>query len=359
MDNRIDFLDSTRGIAAIIVVILHVNSYFFVEILNTKQSVQLNILNIFFNGIDAVSYFFVLSGFVLSYKFLKTQNDIYESPWAFTLKRIFRIFPLYAVIVLASYILYGTLGSKLLLFREFILFPGYSDLVKPGWSLSVEMCISLFVPIIIFVVRNNLKLAVFMLFPFLLSYSWVTCFLFHFTLGVLLALAVLNPSTTRTFVRILITSKLRLALTMVVIFTLFSLRFIIPLNNTANYLLKLSCDSIKLPTDYFYFYLSGIASATFILLLFQLSAVKVFLSAKPLVFIGKVSFGIYLIHHPLITIFEKHEFYNRLSLTATASTLLLMNFSFIVLSVILATVAYYTIEEPFIKIGKRAAARLG
>ena len=90
---RIHFLDSTRGLAALMVIIFHVHGLIFFDLTHIGESRLFNLLTTLFNGADAVSYFFVLSGFVLSYKYFNADFD--ESIERYSIRRIFRIMPLY------------------------------------------------------------------------------------------------------------------------------------------------------------------------------------------------------------------------------------------------------------------------
>jgi len=73
-----------------------------------------------FNGSDAVSFFFVLSGFVLSYSYINTDRKIRVGNYIY--KRILRLYPAYILNIL---ILYFYVNRSVLswdtLFNSFIL----------------------------------------------------------------------------------------------------------------------------------------------------------------------------------------------------------------------------------------------
>ena len=97
----------------------------------------------FFNqGAVAVSFFFFLSGFVLSYKYNNQVNFI-----SFYWKRIVRLYPLYVVtfliVFISVYLLQGKTHEPIYAIANFLglhaWIPGYAlELNFPSWSLSVE-----------------------------------------------------------------------------------------------------------------------------------------------------------------------------------------------------------------------------
>jgi peptidoglycan/LPS O-acetylase OafA/YrhL len=82
-------LDSWRGIAALLVALFHLNLYSAIYPLDFVR-----------NGYLFVDFFFVLSGFVITYSYgdrLKTLDDL----GAFAIRRFGRLWPLHAVVLLA------------------------------------------------------------------------------------------------------------------------------------------------------------------------------------------------------------------------------------------------------------------
>ncbi len=79
VEGKIIYLDGLRGLAAFIVVIYHHFYGFYPKFLYPSEDKVLtqlsgSPLNIFYNGNFAVYIFFILSGYVLTYKFFKTRN---------------------------------------------------------------------------------------------------------------------------------------------------------------------------------------------------------------------------------------------------------------------------------------------
>ena len=76
INSRIEYLDSIRGIAAMMVVVYHFIGWRWAE------RTMFHVSSMFFNGADAVSFFFVLSGFVLSFKYLQSDKKIQKANYA-------------------------------------------------------------------------------------------------------------------------------------------------------------------------------------------------------------------------------------------------------------------------------------
>lgn len=82
---KIDYLESLRGVAAFVVVLAHFAVGFYpalwwaqAEYVHTKNSLEVLVsgtpLNLLYNGSFSVSIFFVLSGFVLTYRFFRDRS---------------------------------------------------------------------------------------------------------------------------------------------------------------------------------------------------------------------------------------------------------------------------------------------
>jgi peptidoglycan/LPS O-acetylase OafA/YrhL len=144
MKHQLDALTTTRGIAALLVVVFHFGCTVF----------PFNLAEHFFrSGNLAVGYFFVLSGFVMYY----TYHNRPRHYNLFLKKRLIRIVPAFYVALALSatwLIAEGGLSGPLFL-RQMILnltftqafFPGYALTINsPGWSLSIEMFFYLLFP---------------------------------------------------------------------------------------------------------------------------------------------------------------------------------------------------------------------
>lgn len=109
---RLIFLESVRGVAAFVVVMYHTSIAFWQFLLDPRAPQLAHVrlifrllahspLMVFFNGPFAVVVFFVLSGFVLSYSYFRTPRT--EPLTAAALRRYFRLMVPVLVSVLVSY----------------------------------------------------------------------------------------------------------------------------------------------------------------------------------------------------------------------------------------------------------------
>jgi peptidoglycan/LPS O-acetylase OafA/YrhL len=158
MKDQIMSLTSTRAIAALLIVVFHYGTNVYPFYLAPKLVDSLNL---------AVSYFFVLSGFVM-YKAYSTKQVHYGE---FMQKRIARIYPLYLVAGLLAFlpflyvfffkglplkINYPSEILGLFFLQAFI--PQYVFTSNfPSWSLSVEMFLYLLFPLFLYIAQKNIR----------------------------------------------------------------------------------------------------------------------------------------------------------------------------------------------------------
>ncbi len=157
MSKYISSLTATRGVAALLVVIFHFG-----------QSVwPLSVGERFFSqGNLAVGYFFVLSGFVMMW----TYRESTFTYGGFLKRRVARIVPLYlfALVLAVIFHLYNYaindvaleshFKTKILLNATFLqtYFPGNAlSINSPAWSLSVEMFFYLLFPLLLVMAKRN------------------------------------------------------------------------------------------------------------------------------------------------------------------------------------------------------------
>jgi len=354
---RINYLDAARGIAALMVLFYHFLGWKYHDRLLIKLGC------IIFNGSDAVSFFFVLSGFVLAYPYLQLGKSL--DIGKFYINRVFRIYPAFLVALLINtwYALQNDLAQNTLrtLYRIFIvndfkfweealLLKGKPNFLVLDWTLTIEITMSFLMPFLIVIAMRGKRLIVWLtLSTFLFSYI-TGHFFIHFALG-LLACAYYQDIRSESFKR----SKwyrYRLGILAVAI-VLFSLRHIdriSPFGPTYNYLAEL------FQLDLFTY--SAIASFVFMVYMIVSRKMQKLLQNRILLFLGKISYGIYLMHWIFVwSIFDNWDVlaqYFPNYKTAFAALLIVC----LLATIISAWILYYAIELPFIKLGKRITKKM-
>lgn len=171
---RIEPLDSLRGIAAFIVVICHCmiafpgmeRVYRYEDVSGWAWLVSYTPLHLFWAGQEAVIVFFVLSGYVLSLPYWQGSG---LPAGRFILKRFLRLYPPYFAAMVMAFTLMSLIAARPVAFSDAItshwVQPISWDLVRdhlfmilspslyivngPVWSLSVEMQASIIFPLIV------------------------------------------------------------------------------------------------------------------------------------------------------------------------------------------------------------------
>jgi peptidoglycan/LPS O-acetylase OafA/YrhL len=133
---KLNHLTFTRFLAAIAIVIFHYN-------LKSWPFTHIKLYHIFRNANICVSFFFVLSGFVMIIAYGRNKEKVIETS-KYYLNRVARIFPVYIFALLLSSLNRGFLVNiKAFVLDVFLIqawFPNYVLKVNsPGWSLSVEL----------------------------------------------------------------------------------------------------------------------------------------------------------------------------------------------------------------------------
>jgi peptidoglycan/LPS O-acetylase OafA/YrhL len=156
---RIPNLDGLRGFAAVAVVVFH--AMFILNLPHVMQLLQmplyevsssydllLKLILIVFNGEVAVILFFILSGAVLSRSLQSDDSFNFMTVRAFTINRVFRIYPMLVVAIVSLYVVANTFHTidpvvfpvaytpNSLLLNVLLIDP---SLHGTSWTLQVEM----------------------------------------------------------------------------------------------------------------------------------------------------------------------------------------------------------------------------
>ncbi len=351
---RLEYLDAVRGIAAMMVVVYHFIGW------KWGDYTKYHVASLIFNGSDAVSFFFVLSGFVLSYKYF--HSDIKLNLPRFTYKRILRLYPAFIVTIILNFLYWNRVnlmdGYILEVLKDIFLFDNKELVLEytmvrnvhkyyiPGWTLGVEMALSLLMPFLILAGRKSIKILWWFLPICLFLGSYVSMFMLHFVLGTLLAYYYEPLKNFKwkkwTYKR----WNLVILVTTLLFFSIRHLDRMMPFPFAYHQV----ADLLKL--DFFHF--TGIASAVILLWIISNRKAQSLLEIKPLKFLGKISYSVYLMHwlfvvfvmdywDDLIVYFNNYYVGFGVLLTAV-----------IISTILSAIVLYYVVEEPFIKIARRS-----
>ncbi|MCQ2959984.1 MAG: acyltransferase [Bacteroidales bacterium] len=155
MKRHIKNLDTFRAIAAIVVMIGHIELF-------RLQKFGSEFFYFMPSGHTAVMLFFVISGFLITY-LLTQEKERYGqiSLKAFYLRRIFRIWPVYYLVLLISAFFIDSLSWSNVLYAVTIL-PNVSHSIGCGWSgspqiwsIGVENLFYIFFPFVIMFIREE------------------------------------------------------------------------------------------------------------------------------------------------------------------------------------------------------------
>ncbi|NNM59076.1 MAG: acyltransferase [Legionellales bacterium] len=338
-------LNSLRGFAALSVILWH---YYLV--LNDDPSKIFKPYLFFMYGTGAVILFFVLSGFVLASSYQTNKGYI-----DYIARRIFRIYPAYYFALLLSImgfyflnpapIKWLAIGFNLWqtgaitlssIFNSLILInPQYFNFfVTPSWSLTIEMIISIFFPILLNCYKGKFKnffaiiyiLTIIILHKYKISpfSSMIFYYSIYFVLGIMLYV---NQS------KLSFLAKWYLLPFYVCLYA--SMFFSPTLANC-----------IHDPN-----LLTGIGSAGFIILAIHHKKTEIILNYSIFNFLGKISYSCYLLHMPilLITVYllQKH---------LTIDKVLFLYIVTLTITILMSYISFRFIEKPFINIGKKMGA---
>jgi len=347
---RIHYLDSIRGIAALMVVVYHFWGW------NWSDKMSFKIAAFVFNGSDAVSFFFVLSGFVLSYSYLHSERKLNFLNYLW--RRIWRLYPAFIFTVMLIFCYwnrnnfhFSTFYNAIVhnegkLMTELSMVMHQHKYYIPGWTLGVEMIYSLMVPLLIWIVNfRKLILIPLVAASIFIGPAHLRIFMIHFSLGVLFAyhyprIVNYNFKESKYY-------PFRYLLYLL-IFILFSTRSIVRLSPKLQELYE---GLFALGFDHFH--LSGIASFFILIFVAMNKKVQAFLEKSFFLFIGKISYSIYLIHWFLILIVMNNWDYWATMLGYGKMRFIVMLILFVLATIVCANLMYQYIEKPFIRFSKK------
>ncbi|WP_271749389.1 acyltransferase family protein [Cohnella sp. JJ-181] len=363
-------LDALRGLAAVIVLLGHVYA------VHAEHSAAASLLFdaaysplvFLVNGHAAVVFFFVLSGFVLSLPILGSKKVAYRS---YLVKRFFRIYVPYAACI--------AIGIPLLAFAPKFQSDRFPLAYNVVWThaLSGKEIVSHLLAIVpfktadlngvIWTLVHEMRISI--IFPFvvllLMTRKWFISLIALPALSVLAALAIsfahIHAMDTLHYLSFFILGMLiaryRSELTRFTEERAARTRWFYWMAGFALYnyafLIVKSLERAETGFSYVwmlgdYLYAAGVCS----ILVLSLSSTRAtyWLTRKSPVFIGKISYSLYL-YHFLILLSFMHYFYGRVSFY------ILLPFA-VALSFIVGYLGYKYVELPSIALGRRIAGKL-
>lgn len=351
---HLPYLDTARGIAAMMVLFGHYVGWHYNDKLIVRYATYP------FNATDAVSFFFVLSGMVLTYQYLVLGNNL--DIRKYFINRFMRLFPAFFIAVLINalynqrhhlnleHLVNMFLLNKKEFWEEAILIRSHANYFVPGWTLVLELAISFFIPFLLIIARADRRWLWWLLASFFIVMPVVNMFVFHFTLGIVISCYYHELTSPDLKEKKWYRYRYLILLLAVVLFSIRRYEELNPFDDIANYY-----------GNYFkitFYHCSAVASFIFIIWMMRNQRLQRVLEWRPLVFIGKVSYGLYLMHW-LVVAFIFNNWNAILPLFPnTTSAFIIMMFLCFGITLLLATIVHYFIELPFIRIGKRFASKL-
>ncbi|GEN75976.1 acyltransferase family protein [Chryseobacterium hagamense] len=151
--NKFDALTGMRAIAAIMVFVYHNRKYW-------RRDLPFEIMRFISEWHIGVTVFFVLSGFLLAYRYEDSPLQSGKSYLKYLLLRIARIFPLYWILLTAFFLDVKYSKDVDTYFLQYSLlyslFEKYSvSGIVQAWSLTVEFCFYLLAPLLFLLLKKN------------------------------------------------------------------------------------------------------------------------------------------------------------------------------------------------------------
>ncbi|MDN0108978.1 acyltransferase [Yersinia rochesterensis] len=130
--NRLESIQFLRGVAVLLVIAFHFRQY-----LNDVYA-QADLGNRLFGlGEVGVDIFFVISGFIITYSTINREKN---TPLEFTIKRFFRLYPLFIIVLSISIILNTTLDTTTSnIIKSYLLIPNDYNSIGPWYGYNINL----------------------------------------------------------------------------------------------------------------------------------------------------------------------------------------------------------------------------
>ena len=347
-NQRFEELDGLRGLASLSVFFSHV--YYMQKIDIIPYFASHSPLRSIWDGSAAVLLFFILSGFVLALPYLNAGRPIEFIPYF--IRRIFRIYPAYVCALALSLLLMhfvfvkgnlselsdwicsfwsGDVSVSEITQHLTMIRPDTNKIDPPVWTLRYEMIISSIFPLIIYVLQgfNPRKFSAIIIGAFLCFILAKPSAFFYFSLfitgGILAKFHMIIIRKINEFGAKGAITILALA------FLLYSSRFTVGAigNNETLWHIFVSAGAALL-------IIAAISCKPFTLLL----------RTKPIQFLGHISYGLYLLHFPILLATSSLVF-------PITKSLVLCGVISLIASMTISHLMAKLVENPFQKIGRK------
>lgn len=351
-------LDGLRGAAAAVVVAFHVSLH---AALPEEFAALLwaSPLGLLINGPGAVHVFFVLSGYVLTLT-LARDGGSGQIP-RFYVRRVFRIHPPYVAAVLVAWGVSQWLVPRGVPDLPWVRVPARAlpvalafpsmafGLLPVGWSLFVELAQSAVFPLLFWLARLGGVAAVVIVAAFLLQPLDPRIHFLRFTLDFALGLAlcIWSAPIARGLARLPRATPMLLGALGVVL-----LQLPFALGRAGSGWVDLAQGHAPAVVAQF-----ALGSACLVVAVLHAPSLRRVFSTPLALFLGRISYSLYLIHYTVLMVFVLHVPGFQLSWPASLGVFL----ATLALSIVLAEIGWRIVEEPAIRAGRasiRAAESL-
>jgi peptidoglycan/LPS O-acetylase OafA/YrhL len=366
---RLSYLDSARGLAALSVITWHC----YTAIVSNPEASKLytSPFHFFLYGEADMIFFFIHSGFILSFSNPAFENEIAGTTYLkYIIRRLARIYPLFLFILILSYALKSVFspvegaGYLSLHFQKFwhnktsitdlmkqgllaIRIPDNANLrlIPQDWTLTVEILLSPIIPLINFI-NHKSKIICWLLILFALKLFNFNTYLFEFTIGV--NLFSFRNQISELWSKCNWPIKLIFFLAGIVLYTcVFNYPNIFSRDNPA---FSPALDRIMVVTGCTIFFIFVLNSGV----------IQKIFKIPVLVKIGKICYSLYLNHIFLLICFSNFFLLllHRLIKGPDWVFILIFVLFFQLLTIMISLITYNLIEKPFNKWGKKLGARM-
>jgi|GEM_PF-927853 len=367
---RLQYLDSARGFAALSVMIHHFIVTF--ELTAGLSDRAINPTGFFYYGQAAVLFFFIHSGFILSYSLSNRVQITKSSAYIrFIVERVFRIYPLFIFVVLLSYALkqaffplsnpiYTTTHLRIYwvskidliaLVKELTLLPSINNgstrmLVPQEWTAAIEIAVGLLIPLLLYFLKKIKRSWLYWLVVlFVIKILKFNTFLFDFALGVFLFYHM--EEIKKIWRKAAVPIKWLLPGAAVLCFTCF-FQFA-SLFNTDRVFIKPGVDHA----------IVSLGCSLFFCLLISSTVLQRILAHPWLIHMGRICYSLYLVHMMILILFSDYavRLLRQVSGLPVSICILLFFIFYLTLVFTISLLTYRFVEKPLNLLGKRLAKK--